>query len=38
MGIANEAGKTMKHFLDDLSLPKLSTIVRGRNMIGGISI
>lgn len=38
MGVASEAGKTMKHFLDDLSLPKLSTIVRGRNMIGGISI
>ena len=37
MGIANEAGKTMKHFLDDLSLPKLSTIVKNPNL-GGISI
>jgi len=38
MGTASQAGSTMTHFLDDLSLPKLSTIVRGTNMIGGISI
>jgi len=38
MAIASETGSTMGHFLDSLSLPKLSTIVRGKNMIGGISI
>ena len=37
MAMASETGSTMKHFLDDLSLPKLSTVIKNPNL-GGISI